>query len=351
MSDAELSGWLQQRLDAPLVLHARHVAADSPYVTNTDDWWVDAAAHPRDSGFFRRWFDDAVRWGATCIEQDWMLMYWFGVRGLRNEPDRAAEWQRALNDHANATGVGLIWCMATPADLVLAASLDRVVAVRTCDDYRFAEDPAFLWTWFLTVNRLANALGLRPFKDCFFSRGDVDDGDDEIDGDRHAELEALLSALSGGPVGIGDRIGRTDRDVVMRTCEADGRLRRVDGAIAATDDCLFGGPARGEGLMWATTTATTAGGDVWTYVVAINTATSRRAIRDRLELVGERDVYEWRAGKSRRCAVLEVELAARDWALWVVSPPRGGDVRIVGDPTKYVVVESAVESAIESVVG
>ena len=139
----------------PLVIHARHISPRSPYLAE-GEWWVDAlAAQPVDPTFFRRWFDDARRWGVCAIEQDWMLMYWFGVRALRAAPDRAADWQRALDALAAESGVGLIWCMATPADLVLAATLDHVVAVRTSDDYRFAADPALLWTWYLTVNRLA----------------------------------------------------------------------------------------------------------------------------------------------------------------------------------------------------
>lgn len=333
---------LSERLGRPpLVLHARHVAPTSPYVTEPGDWWIDdLAAHPVDPMFFRRWFDDAVRWGATVLEQDWMLMYWFGVRALRAQPGRAADWQRALDAHAGATGVDLLWCMATPADLMLAASLDRVIAVRTCDDYRFADDPAFLWTWFLTVNRLANTLGLAAFKDCFFSNPDVSTADDAIDGDPHAELEALLSALSGGPVGIGDRIGRTNREIVMRTCDDDGRLRRVDGAIAAIDDALFGAPGRGERLMWATTTATTATGR-WTYLVAINTAADRSTVLDRRSLGREATVYDWRQRSTSVVDEVVVELSPREWALFVVSPPGRPGAADVGDPTKYVVVEAA----------
>jgi hypothetical protein len=339
----------------PLVLHARHIAPDSPWVTGPHEWWIDElAAHPHDPAFFRRWFDDAAGWGATCIEQDWMLMYWFGVRALRSAPGRAAHWQRALDAHAEATDVDLLWCMATPADLMLASSLERLIAVRTCDDYRFADDPALLWTWFLTVNRLAGVLGLTAFKDCSFSNPDVGADDDPIDGDRHAELEMLLAALSGGPVGIGDRIGRTNREIVMRVCDEDGRLRRVDRAIAAVDDCLFGGPARGERLMWATTTASQRGdvvdGDraerhVWTYVVAINTATEAITVTDRFELDGRRVVDDWRAGTSSERAVIEVELAPRDWALFVVSPRGGPSAAAFGDPSKYVVVEAAPDPA------
>jgi hypothetical protein len=323
----------------PLVIHSRHISPESSYLAE-GEWWVDAlAAHPVDPAFFRRWFEDARRWGACAIEQDWMLLFWFGVRALRAVPDRAAAWQCGLDALADEFGIELIWCMATPADIVLAATLDHVVAVRTSDDYRFAADPALLWTWYLTVNRLAGPLGVRAFKDCFFSRR-LAHRDDAIDGDPHAELEALLACMSAGPVGIGDRLGRTDREVVMRTCDHDGRLRHVDRPLALVDSCLFGEPARGERLAWATTTSTR-DGDVWTYVVAINTATERRVIADCLELAtlglaGSSGVYDWRRGTVEQTDTLRAELAPRDWAMWVCAPP--GERADAGELTKYVTI-------------
>ncbi len=325
------------RLDRPpLVIHARHVSPSSPYLA-AGEWWVDAlAAQPHDPQFFRRWFDDARRWGVCAIEQDWMLLYWFGVRAMRAAPGRAADWQRGLDALAAESGVDLIWCMATPADLVLAAALDHVVAVRTSDDYRFTTDPALLWTWYLTVNRVAGALGLAAFKDCFFSRRPPDEAD-AIDGDEHAELEALLACMSAGVVGIGDRIGCTDRDVVLRTCDADGRIRHVDRPLALIDECLFGAPARGERLAWATTTATTAAG-TWTYVLAINTSADRQTIADALPLPASSAVYDWRRREVATVESLRAELAPRDWALWVCAPPGGR--ADAGDLSKYVTVES-----------
>jgi hypothetical protein len=218
------------------------------------------------------------------------------------------------------------------------------VAVRTSDDYRFAADPAVLWTWYLTVNRLAAALGLRAFKDCFFSAA-LPEGGDAIDGDPHAEVEALLACMSAGPVGIGDRIGRTDRDVVMRTCDPDGRIRHVDAPLALVDGCLFGEPARGERLAWATTSATRQG-RTWTYVVALNTAVDLTAVRDRLDLTevgiaGSRDVYDWRARRRSLTSTLVADLAPRDWALWVCAPD--GERADAGDLTKYVTVDSDLE--------
>ncbi len=326
---------------APLILHSRHVDPTSPYVENPEQWWVDLlAAQPKDPAFFASWFDDAVRWGACCIEQDWMLMYWFGVRALRAQPGRALAWQRALDRYAAEHDIGLLWCMATPADMIVAASLERVVALRTSDDYRFAADPARLWTWFLTVNRVAGALGLPAFKDCFFSHRPGSDDRDPIDGDPHAEVEALLSALSAGPVGIGDRIGHTDREIVLRTCDADGRIRAVDRPLALVDDCLFGAPARGDRLAWATTTATR-GDRVWTYVVALNTSEPGRTVADTFALDGEQTVYDWRARATFTSSELRAELEARDWALYVL----GGVGHEAADPGKYVVVPRLSDSS------
>ena len=328
----------------PLVIHARHISPKSPYVAQ-GTWWVDAlAAHPVDPIFFRRWFDDARRWSVCAIEQDWMLLYWFGVRALRAAPDRAAQWQRTLDALAAESGVGLIWSMATPADLVLGATLPQVVAVRTCDDYRFAADPALLWTWYLTVNRVVGPLGLPAFKDCFFSRTRPVGGD-AIDGDEHAELEALLACMSAGPVGIGDRLGRTDPEIVMRTCDDDGRIRHVDRPLSLIDDCLFGGPARGERLAWATTTSTRAG-KVWTYVVAVNTSTDRLVVSDILALgdiglIDDVSIYDWRRRTVSTGGSIAAELAPRDWALWVCAPP--GERADTGDLGKYVTVVSELD--------
>jgi hypothetical protein len=321
----------------PLVLHARHISPRSPYLTD-GHWWVEElAAQPVDPEFFRRWFADAQRWGACCIEQDWLLMYWFGLRALRSSAGRAAAWQATLDRLAGQHDMGLLWCMATPADLITAARLSHVVAVRTSDDYRFAADPASLWVWFLTVNRFSAALGLPAFKDVFFSQVRPA-GADAIDGDPHAELEALLAALSAGPVGLGDRLGHSDTAVVRRTCNDDGSLRHVDHPVGLIDACLFGAPARGERLAWATTTATTPEG-VWTYVLAIAVANDHRTVTDTLALAdlgieGARSVLDWRAGSIDDRDRLTFQLTGREWAYAVVAPP--GTDASAGDRSRYV---------------
>ncbi len=280
---------LRERLGNPAsIFHSRHVAASSPYVDDT--WWIDNdIAHPSDPAFFRKWMADARRWGAVTYEQDWMFIIWFGVRQLRAVADRTRAWQHGLDRAARENDLSLLWCMSIPPDFALATELEGVGAIRTCDDYRYAADPAILWTWFLVVNNLAAALQLWPFKDVFFSASETPGEEDgkSIDGDPHAELEAALAALSGGPVGIGDRIGRTEPEVVRRTCRADGVLLKPDRPLAALDTCLLGGPARGDGLLWADS----ASGE-WRYVLAIDTGPEERAIRDRLQLDATMLVYD-----------------------------------------------------------
>jgi hypothetical protein len=221
--------------------------------------------------------------------------------------------------------------MALPGDLLASIELDRVVAVRTSDDYRIVADPAHLWVWYLTGNLLADALGLPSFKDCFLSAADP--GDDRLDGDPHAEVEALLAVMSAGVVGIGDRIGRTDPALVARLCRPDGALVKPDRPITVHDSRVFSaGLADGE-ICWAETAS-----GKWRYVVALHTAPAPGPQRDELVLGDEYLVYDWRREEAAITDRIEVELAHRDWGLWVCCPMWvGADGReaLVGDPTRY----------------
>ena len=87
-------------------------------------------------------------------------------------------------------------------------------------------------------------------------------------GSETREVEALLAALSGGPVGVGDPVGVADIDLIRRTCRADGVLVRPDVPVAAIDR---GGSARRCGRVscsWSAHTQHSAGR--WGYVVTCN---------------------------------------------------------------------------------
>jgi len=231
---------------------------------------------------------DAARWGAITYEQDWMVETFLGVRGLREQAGRARAWQEHLDAGAAAHGLHLQWCMATPADFFQTVTMRQLASIRTSGDYRYLFDNGLNWVWFLHTNALARALGLVPFKDVFLSHGATS----MSDGEPYAEVEALLASLSAGPVGIGDQLGCTDRDLVMRTCREDGVLVKPDVPIAAVDQCFransFFEPSA---LIGECYSAHPAGR--WVYVASFNAHRGKQPLDVRVELAALGESRPW----------------------------------------------------------
>lgn len=331
----------------PLILHSRHISSKSSYLEdpllNEVDWWVDGdRAHPEGAALFQRWMQQAADWGATAYEQDWLVEVWQGVRQLRETPGRIETWQQQLNTAARDYDIDLIWCMATAADMAHAASLSQVVAVRSCDDYRYAEDPSILWRWHLTVSAMLRSLGLFPFKDVFMSHSNNSSLPD-LNGDPNAMLEACLSTLSAGPVGIGDRMGRTDINVVNKTCRSDGVIIKPDLPLAAMDRSL----RNPSGILWGETRC-----GPWQYIIAIRTgiwknqsSEDMKPMRETLELESgtEALVYDWRASNIECTSEISVRLRLHEWRLFVICPifkPQDGkcSFALIGDPNTFATV-------------
>jgi hypothetical protein len=327
---------LRERLARrPLVTHVRHLSSQSPYC---DEFpvWVDAdRAHPQDPRLYERLLDQCVAWGVEVFEHDWLIECFLGVRGLR-APGRAAAWQEGIDAALEARDLTAQWCMASPADFAQASRLRNVTSIRTSGDHGYLVGPEVLWAWFLHTNVIARALGLWPYKDVFHS----------AEGTATREVEALLSALSAGPVGVGDRIGTADPALIRRTCRADGVLVRPDVPVAAIDRATFDAPVwTGELLVGSTHTQHAAGR--WAYVVTANVgmdpkpSSTRVALADLGEDVPDRAsvvAYDWRAA---RVAVLpgdgayDVALDPADWDYRVLAPVLANGIAVVGDPDVY----------------
>jgi hypothetical protein len=333
---------LRRRMgDPPLILHARHLSSASPYV-QAFPCWIDAdRAHPMGGELFDRLFAQAADWGAISVEQDWLVEIFLGVRGLRERPGRVRAWQEGLDASAARHGLSLVWCMATPPDFFQTLTLERVVAIRTSGDYRYLSGNASHWVRFLYTNALARALGLLPFKDVFLTARDADG----IDGDPHAEAEAMLSALSAGPVGIGDRIGRTDASIVQRVCRADGVLVKPDLPIAALERCFRADPYFERALLAGETSSQHPAGR-FVYVAALNAFRGAEVLRGTIPFADLGDacpsepfvVYDWRTGRFARgdpAGGLDFDLAPSDWDLRVLCPWLPAGLAVFGDTALY----------------
>jgi hypothetical protein len=227
--------------------------------------------------------------------------------------------------------------MASPPDMLQTTTLRNVTSVRTSGDFGYLVGPGMLWAWFLAGNGLARALGLRPFKDVFHA--------DPTDPARHCDVEALLSALSTGPVGVGDRLGVADASIVLRTCRTDGTLVRPDVALAATSATYVANPVvRSVPLIAEAWTDHAAGR--WSHVVALNchddgdavTATIAPAELGESAPDGPHVRYDWRTGAMQRCAADDdwsFSLDPLAWTFVVAAPLLPCGVAIVGDPSRY----------------
>jgi len=339
---------LRARLgDPPLVAHCRHFAASSPYFDHFDAWRDGDRAHPSSPALYERLVDQAVAWGVETFEHDWLIECFLGVRGLRDQPGRAAAWQESLDRTLAARGLTAQWCMASPADFFETSRLGRVTSIRTCGDHGYLIGPGDLWAWFLLTNALARALGLFPYKDVFLSGGGG--------GSASPDAEAALAALSAGPVGIGDALGQADRDVVLRTCRADGVLVRPDVPIAAADRCFLEHPiARHAPLLGTTFTDHGDGRTGYSFVANAHASDDVSGAISRADLGddqpdGDAVVYDWRTGSLDRAPdSWKVTLAPLDWELRVFAPIGRSGIAVVGDVTKYATAGDSRIAAIDS---
>ena len=342
---------LRHRLgDPPLVAHIRHLSADAPIAAEAPTWIDGDCAVPATSEVYERWLDQCRTWGVETFEHDWMVEVFFGVRQLRAEPGRATAWQEGIDAAARDRGITLQWCMATPADLAQTTTLTQVTSVRTSGDHGYIATAGQLWAWFCTTNALARSLDLMPYKDVFRT-------DPAVAGD-NGEPEALLAALSTGPVGLGDRVGRTDPALVRRTCRADGLLVKPHTAIAAIDESLLSGPAFNPTLLVAECTSAHPAGR-WTYVVAMHAhpgddridgeirlrsvlgPDGRAGVPASAEHRGPGDVvaWDWRTGTAMRLApdaTIPVSLGREGWTYHVLAPVLATGLAVIGDVTKFV---------------
>lgn len=335
---------LRSRLgDPPMVAHIRHLSSDAPIASEVPVHVDGPYAAPATPEAYERWLDQCLTWGVETFEHDWLVEVFFGVRGLREEPGRARAWQEGIDRAARDRGITLQWCMGTPADFAQTVTLSQVTSVRTCGDHGYIATAGQLWAWFCVTNALARSLGLMPFKDVFRS-------DPDVAGD-NGEPEALISVLSTGPVGMGDRAGRDDADLVRRTCRADGVLIKPHVPVAATGRSMLSNAAFVAELMVAECHSDQPAGR-WGYVLGLHTNPADAQVEGDVVFAelgesaptGEVVVWDWRArtatpladplGADGRWAVT---LAKEDWAYLVVAPVlAGGRLAVIGDVDKFV---------------
>lgn len=219
----------REKLGLPLILHNRWFAPQNDYLMDyqfVTDGGPEMAL-PANGEIFDKLLGDAKSWGAFTYEQDWLIPQFWGVPHLRNGVGNADRWMNDIDRAAIKHGLTTQITMAGAAHLMDAVNRPSVTTVRSSIDYAPEAPKTSFWPQFHTANLLAGALGIWPFKDNFHSS------------ETWGEEEALISILSAGMVGGGDRLGAAKPELFARLARKDGMLLKPTRPATPLDAMFF----------------------------------------------------------------------------------------------------------------
>lgn len=299
----------RREMNLPFVVHARWVAADSPYrrefrmsrnVVLSPAFWKSTASYLHDGG-------------VAVYEQDWLDD---NARPAVNLSDP----QEFLGNMAHAMdgeGISIQYCMPLPGHFLASTRYQSLRTIRVSDD-RFQRSR---WDEFLYGSALAQAVGLWPWSDVFMSR----------------ELpELILSTLSAGPVGVGDALGQFDAANLKRAVRADSVLLKPDVSVEPIDASFVSDAEAWSAPMIA---ATHSGDEVelFAYPRAGSQAQATVALRQ-LGIQGPAYAWDWvRHEGTRVPAGGSFAMRFQDgWAYSVVAPLGQDGMAILGNTDQIV---------------
>jgi len=325
----------QQELGLPLVAHNRWYDQQSPYCDRYECVYGlgdKAPALPIEPEFWDEIMDNALSYGVEVYEQDWLVTQMNSIPWLRQGMGRAENWFDAMVRAADERGLTMQLCMASPEFFLQQLKHQNVTHVRTSGDYQARLLKTYFWPRFHTTSMFAWAVGMYPFKDNF----QTTPGQRLIRSEKWPFEEALISALSGGPVGPSDKIGHTDLDLLMKTCRQDGVLLKPD-RPATPIDLMFLDNKK----PWIVSTGSSHDIGESVYLAAFNIRP--RETRDYsvsfsdLGLKGEYAIYDFRK-KEVILGAEKIELGKmkkNDACYYVLMPVLDNGMAVIGEADKF----------------
>jgi len=302
----------QHDLGIPLVTHARWIDAGSPYrrqykmsnnVATDPLYWDTIAEYLRDSG-------------AVAYEQDWLGAQAQTNLNLEDEDAYLGNMARALQQR----GLNMQYCMGLPSHYLQSTRYDNLTTIRVSED-RFNRNR---WDDFLFASRFAGAVGIWPWSDVFMS-GETDN--------------LLISTLSAGPVGIGDRIADINGQNLLLAVRGDGVIVKPDVPLAPIDQ-TFVNDAQGSGKPMVASTYTDFERSRALYVFAYRRGadSSVSFTPAALGVAGPVYVYSYFNGAGRVAdgATAFQDSLDGDRAYYIVAPIGPSGIAFLGDAGHFV---------------
>ena len=209
----------------PIVAHNRMWSQNTDYAKQNGgkyDFIVNGnLALPTEYSFWLDLMGNASRdWNLLVYEQDWLSTEYRGLKNLTTDLNLGRQWLMQMGNAARSQDLTIQYCMSFVRHLLQAVEIPVVTQIRVSGDYHPSNT-----NWQIGDSTiLADSLGIAAFKDNFHSVKVEADCCKLPTTENAPELEATVAALSRGPVGIGDQVGGSDKELIMATCMTDGRL-------------------------------------------------------------------------------------------------------------------------------
>ena len=239
--------------------------------------------------FYRARFAQGLASGMIAFEHDFVGQDSLDFGWASMLPGAGSAWLQGMGRAASSVRMPTQLCLATASDLLESLTMNWVTNARASGDYAFCAD-----SWDIGFSGLLHwAVGVRPFKDVFWSTpsqpGSPYDNTTLFPSmyrrcfnnprGTHAQpnvqLDALISAFSTGPVGIGDGEGYTDARLVLATCRADGILLPPSKPLSPLDRTWWPPPPAPPHALpippsWLLGSYSRVGTVLWQYVLAVD---------------------------------------------------------------------------------
>lgn len=263
--------YVYEQTQWPIVGHNRYWASDTTYATQNGGTWnfiiEGVLALPTQREFWDYLMQSSKTWGLITYEQDWLYTQIMGMNATLADPNLSRNWLMQMGQAATDAGLTIQYCMPYPRHALQSLELSAVNQIRASDDYHPDNSQ-----WHIGISSiLAYALGLAPSKDNFWTTT-VQPGNPYNLQEDYPELESAIATYSLGPVGPSDKIGYANRDLIMKSCTADGTLLQPSRPATTLDTVMiqraFANHDLGE--LWATYTQLEDKYWHWDHIIAMN---------------------------------------------------------------------------------
>ena len=309
----------QKAIGLPLVTHNRWVDPASPYhehyrisgIAAVDpNWWRNIAEYMKSSGII-------------TYEQDWLDRIYNYSPAFSSDPETAEAFLDDMSGACRRDRINMQYCMPLPCYFLQGSRYENLTTIRASGD-RFETNK---WNNFLYTSRLARSLAISPWTDVYMS-GELDN--------------LLLSTLSSGPVGIGDAMGKENKENLLQAVRADGVIVKPDEPIVPLDQTYLADANKQPAPLIAET-YTDHGGIRTAYIFAFNRpkkpGSDVRLTPAQLGINSPVYVYDYFSGQGRRLRkndIFSAQLGERASAYYVVAPSGQSGIAFLGDKDKFV---------------